>query len=149
MPTGLAFRDGALYVVAIDKLMRYYNAEANLDPMPAPDPKFNTLRQAGQSLAGRVFRRALAERFVPCPFTAEARSRFQRRTRTQPEKSRRMIAAHGGLPMHLDGMAMTCHEQQANRDCRKFRERLDQCARGDLPAEAVITAPCNAPEITP
>jgi len=36
MPTGLAFRDGALYVVAIDKLMRYDNAEANLDHMPAP-----------------------------------------------------------------------------------------------------------------
>ncbi|HEY0206242.1 MAG TPA: PQQ-dependent sugar dehydrogenase [Acetobacteraceae bacterium] len=35
MPTGLAFRDGALYVVAIDKLMRYDNAEANLDHMPA------------------------------------------------------------------------------------------------------------------
>lgn len=34
MPTGLAFRDGALYVVAIDKLLRYDNAEANLDKMP-------------------------------------------------------------------------------------------------------------------
>ena len=36
MPTGIAFRDGALYVVAIDKLMRYDNAEASLDKMPAP-----------------------------------------------------------------------------------------------------------------
>jgi glucose/arabinose dehydrogenase len=31
MPTGLAFKDGALYVVAVDKLIRYDNAEANLD----------------------------------------------------------------------------------------------------------------------
>ena len=31
MPTGIAFRDGALYVVDIDKLRRYDNAEANLD----------------------------------------------------------------------------------------------------------------------
>src|ERR1700754_5190996 len=31
MPTGLAFRDGALYVIAVDKLIRYDNAEANLD----------------------------------------------------------------------------------------------------------------------
>ena len=30
MPTGLAFRDGALYVVAIDKLLRYDNAEDHL-----------------------------------------------------------------------------------------------------------------------
>lgn len=36
MPTGLAFKDGALYVVAIDKLLRYDNAEANLDHMPTP-----------------------------------------------------------------------------------------------------------------
>ena len=36
MPTGVAFRDGALYVIDIDKLLRYDNAEANLDKMPAP-----------------------------------------------------------------------------------------------------------------
>lgn len=36
MPTGLAYRDGALYVVAINKLLRYDNVEANLDHMPAP-----------------------------------------------------------------------------------------------------------------
>ncbi|HWK43499.1 MAG TPA: PQQ-dependent sugar dehydrogenase [Stellaceae bacterium] len=36
MPTGVAFRDGALYVVAIDKILRFDNAEANLDHMPEP-----------------------------------------------------------------------------------------------------------------
>jgi glucose/arabinose dehydrogenase len=36
MPTGIAFRDGALYVVAIDKILRYDDAEANLDHMPEP-----------------------------------------------------------------------------------------------------------------
>ncbi|WP_204848391.1 PQQ-dependent sugar dehydrogenase [Rhodopila globiformis] len=36
MPTGVAYLDGALYVVAIDKLLRYDNPEANLDHMPAP-----------------------------------------------------------------------------------------------------------------
>src|SRR5674476_1113258 len=30
MPTGLTFRDGALYVIAVDKLIKYENAEANL-----------------------------------------------------------------------------------------------------------------------
>jgi glucose/arabinose dehydrogenase len=33
MPTGLAFNDGALYVIAIDKLIKYDNAEANLDKL--------------------------------------------------------------------------------------------------------------------
>lgn len=36
MPTGVAFRDGALYVVAIDRLLRYDDAERQLDNMPQP-----------------------------------------------------------------------------------------------------------------
>ncbi|MGH8431982.1 MAG: PQQ-dependent sugar dehydrogenase [Solimonas sp.] len=35
MPTGVAFQDGALYVVDIDKLYRYDNPEANLEKAPA------------------------------------------------------------------------------------------------------------------
>src|ERR1700756_2558853 len=31
MPTGLAFQNGALYVIAVDKLIKYDNAAANLD----------------------------------------------------------------------------------------------------------------------
>ena len=34
MPTGIAFRDGALYVADIDKILKYDNAEASLDKMP-------------------------------------------------------------------------------------------------------------------
>ena len=33
MPTGIAFLDGALYVIAVDKLIKYENAEANLDKL--------------------------------------------------------------------------------------------------------------------
>ena len=36
MPTGLAYLNGALYVVDINKIMRYDNPEANLDKMPEP-----------------------------------------------------------------------------------------------------------------
>ena len=36
MPTGVAFRDGALYVVDIDKILKYENAESSLDKMPDP-----------------------------------------------------------------------------------------------------------------
>src|SRR4029078_12607429 len=35
MPTGLAVQNGALYVIATDKLLRYDNAEANLDNLGA------------------------------------------------------------------------------------------------------------------
>src|ERR1700682_4974957 len=33
MPTGLAFRNGALYVIAVNKLIKYDDAEANLDKL--------------------------------------------------------------------------------------------------------------------
>ena len=36
MPTGLAYRDGALYVVDIDRILKYDDAENHLDKMPAP-----------------------------------------------------------------------------------------------------------------
>jgi len=36
VPTGVAFRDGALYVVDINKIYKYDNAEADLDHMPKP-----------------------------------------------------------------------------------------------------------------
>ena len=36
MPTGLAFRDGALYVAAVNRILRYDGAEDSLDRMPAP-----------------------------------------------------------------------------------------------------------------
>jgi glucose/arabinose dehydrogenase len=36
MPTGVAFVNGSLYVVAINRLLRYDKPEANLDKMPEP-----------------------------------------------------------------------------------------------------------------
>jgi glucose/arabinose dehydrogenase len=36
MPTGVSLQNGALYVVAINKLLRYDNVEASLDHMPEP-----------------------------------------------------------------------------------------------------------------
>lgn len=36
LPSGVEFRDGALYVGAVDKILRYDNIEANLDQPPEP-----------------------------------------------------------------------------------------------------------------
>ncbi len=43
MPTGIAFRDGALYVADINKILKYDNAEANLDSMPAPQVVYDDM----------------------------------------------------------------------------------------------------------
>ncbi len=107
----------------------------------------------GDPLAGRMFRRALAERFAQCPFSPAARSRYQQRILVQQAKVRTalqsMIETRGGLPVQLDGMAMTCREQQASEDYKRVRVRLEQYAQQKLPAEAVIAAPCDASDITP
>ena len=107
----------------------------------------------GDSLGGRVFRRALVEKFSHCPFSPEARSRFRQQTRAQQAKTRdkmdAMIEEHGGLPIRLQGMSTTCHAQQASDDYKRFRSLLEQYAQGSLPAEAVIAAPCDAPDLAP
>jgi len=43
MPTGIAYRDGALYVIDIDKLYKYDNPEANLDKMPEPQVVYDDM----------------------------------------------------------------------------------------------------------
>jgi len=43
MPSGVAFRDGALYVADIDKIYKYDNAEANLDNMPKPEVVYDDM----------------------------------------------------------------------------------------------------------
>lgn len=107
----------------------------------------------GDPLAGRMFRRALAERFAQCPFSPAARDRYQRRTRAEFAKARErmatMIEANGGLPRELAGMSTTCHAQQASGPYRQFRALLERYAEGAVPAEAVIPAACDAADIMP
>ena len=43
VPTGVAFRNGSLYVVDINKIYKYDNAEANLDNMPKGDVVYDDM----------------------------------------------------------------------------------------------------------
>lgn len=43
MPTGLAFRDGALYVAAVNRILRYDRAEESLGRMPEPRVVYDDL----------------------------------------------------------------------------------------------------------
>lgn len=107
----------------------------------------------GDPLAGRMFRQALTERFARCPYTAAARDRFARRSRAEEAKVRRNLAElverEGGLPRQLTGMAETCHAQQMSQAYRMFRSRLEAYTRGEVPAEAILPAACDAGDILP
>jgi hypothetical protein len=107
----------------------------------------------GDGLAGRIYRRALQERFAACPFTPAARTRYSTRLRAQGAKSRQaienMIEQRGGLPVQLEGMNATCHAQQANEDYRRLRNQLQAYSAGSLPPTAILPSACDADAIGP
>ncbi len=107
----------------------------------------------GDQLAGRIFRNALAEKFAACPFSAEARAHFRQWATAQRAKSSRfmsqLVEQNGGLPVKLDGMTLTCHEQRASPDYLAFRAKLESYAKGEISADALLPAPCDAPVIAP
>jgi hypothetical protein len=107
----------------------------------------------GESLTGKEFRSVLADKFAHCPFTAEARQHFARWTRGQRAKSTQviqdMIIEHGGLPVRLDGMALTCHEQFMSPANQQLRAVLDRYQQGQADANAILPGACDAAEIAP
>lgn len=109
--------------------------------------------QLYRKAAGQLYRKALVARFAQCPFPAAARDRFRQRTALQRRKSstliRQQIEQYGGLLPRLEGMSMTCHEQQASADYRSFRDRLERFAAGSASPDTVIPEPCGAEAISP
>jgi hypothetical protein len=107
----------------------------------------------GDALAGRMFRRALAERFAQCPFSPAARSHYQQQTRAEfqrvRERMKQLVEENGGLPRELVGMSTTCHAQQVSDGYRDFRTLLERYQAGGATAEAVIPAACDAADVMP
>ena len=107
----------------------------------------------GDGIAGRVYRNALSAKLKQCPFSAEAKQRFQLRSSAQRRKSSQVMAKliedNGGLPVRLEGMTRSCHEQIDSPEYRVVRGRLDNYAAGKTGPDAVVVQPCDATEITP
>ena len=114
---------------------------------------FYNLDACGDSLDGRTFRRALLEKFLDCPFNAEARTRFARWSQAEQRHSRELMAkvvdANGGLPERLPGMTQTCHEQLSSPAVTQLRSTLQKYAAGEITATAVLPAACDASSIEP
>ena len=75
MPTGVAFRDGALYVVDIDKLYRYDGAEAKLDKTPEGKVVYDDIRPTSRTAGSTSSptRRAGSTSPSACPATSASR----------------------------------------------------------------------------
>jgi hypothetical protein len=141
-------------------------AAARADDVPRPPPleRTDAFRQAygasfyqfdacGDGIAGRTWRSALVEKLKLCPFSAETRKHFQAWSAAQRRRSSqvmaRLIEDNGGLPMRLQGMTRSCHEQMDSPEYRQVRSRLDDYAAGKASVDTVVTQPCDAAEITP
>jgi hypothetical protein len=61
----------------------------------------------------------------------------------------KLIEDNGGLPMRLEGMTRSCHEQMDSPEYRLVRGRLDDYTSGKAGPDTVVAQPCEAPEITP
>jgi hypothetical protein len=107
----------------------------------------------GDGIAGRIYRSALTAKLKQCPFSAEAKARFQVRSAAQRRRSSQMmtklIEDNGGLPVRLDGMTRTCREQMDSPEYRTVRSRLDDYAAGKVGPDTVVPRACDAAEITP
>jgi hypothetical protein len=107
----------------------------------------------GDGIAGRIYRTAMTAKVKQCPFSDEAKKRFQLRSALQRRKSSqvmaKMIEDNGGLPVRLDGMTRSCHEQMESPEYRSVRSRLDAFAAGKAGADSVVPQPCDAAEISP
>jgi hypothetical protein len=107
----------------------------------------------GDGIAGRIYRSALTDKLKQCPFSEAAKKRFQLRAAAQRRKSSqamaKMIEDNSGLPIRLEGMTRTCHEQSGSPEYRLVRGRLDDYAAGKSGPDTVVPQPCDAAEITP
>jgi hypothetical protein len=107
----------------------------------------------GDWLTGRAYREALTAKVRQCPFSADAKSRYQARSAAQRRKSSEAIAKliddNGGLPMRLEGMTRTCREQIESPDYQALRGKLEAVSAGTSGVDAVVPQPCDAAEITP
>ena len=107
----------------------------------------------GDGLSGAAFRQALREKFAHCPFDPAARAAFARRMQLQQRKSSELLAQlidqHSGLPVQLEGMARTCHEQRSSPEYGRVQAALVQYGKGEASAESVLPGLCDAAEITP
>jgi hypothetical protein len=107
----------------------------------------------GESLTGKEFRSVLVDKFAHCPFSPAARAHFAQWTKAQRAKSAKaideMILEHGGLPVRLDGMAMTCHEQLLSPANQQLQAALDRYQQGQADAASILPGPCDAAEIAP
>ncbi|MDM9631720.1 PQQ-dependent sugar dehydrogenase [Robiginitalea aurantiaca] len=101
VPNGIAFRDGALYVAEINRLLRYPNIEDNLDKLPEPEVIYEDYPTEGHHgwkyIAFGPDDKLYVPVGAPCNIcdSAQVDKRYASITRMDPDGSNREVYANG------------------------------------------------------
>jgi hypothetical protein len=114
---------------------------------------FMEFDECGDGEAGRLFRRAVVERFEQCPFTPEAKAKFQAfRLETLEHLASEYAQAWAQEmkpnPLRMgefnpDGTPASCEDHRRTPRYTERRDQLLRYARGEITAEQVTTDPCD------
>lgn len=101
----------------------------------------------GEAAAGKLYRKALAEKVERCPFTADAKATFRQWTVANEARGtadvQRYIAEHDKLPERLDPKKLNCRTEHESPAYQKIVGLLEQYAQGKVGAEAVVPDACD------
>jgi hypothetical protein len=100
-----------------------------------------------------MFRKALAAKMALCPIPEEAMKRYQQRTafllKKEQDRIKKIVEERGGLPDKIEGMTVTCHEQQSSPAYVQLHEKLDAFVEGKTEPNAIIPGGCDSASFTP
>ena len=107
----------------------------------------------GDGDRGVIFRRALAERMAQCSISQEALKRFHERTalllKKEKDRINKIILERGGYPNRIEGMSVTCHEEQTSPAYVQLRDKLNKYSEGLANFDAIIPGECDAETFAP
>lgn len=101
VPNGVAFRNGALYVAEVNRLLRYPDIEDNLESPPAPEVVYDDypteFHHGWKYIAFGPDEKLYVPVGAPCNIcdSAQVDPRYASITRMDPDGSNREIVAHG------------------------------------------------------
>jgi hypothetical protein len=104
----------------------------------------------GDSRLAAIWDRAVLDLVDHCPFSDAANKRFYdeaNKFHTQLNQIiQQTIATSGRLPERLDGMRLTCKEEQVTAGYTELRNKLERYANGEISAEeAMPPGRCDDP----
>ncbi len=99
VPNGVAFKDGALYVAEVNRLLKFPNIEQNLDQLPEPEVIYDDypdeFHHGWKYIAFGPDGKLYVPVGAPCNICESEEAIFASITRMNPDGSEREIYAHG------------------------------------------------------